>query len=263
MCSVSNTPSTALPRGTPMPHEGADFPPQPAASPPLGGAASQSQNSRTFNLTFHGVGDPPSAIGDITAESHYWLTTDAFECVLDRAKDWPDARITFDDGNLSDLTLALPRLLKRNLNASFFIVAARVGTPGYLGPADLRTLLSAGMNIGSHGMQHRPWRRLPPADLQHEIQGAKARLEDLLGIPITQAACPFGAYDRLALRTLAAAGFTRVFTSDRGWASSATWFQPRNTITASTQLHDLDRVRSWSWPRRCAHQLKLALKRCR
>jgi len=216
---------------------------------------------RLLNLTFHGLADPPASLPD--SEKRYWLPIPAFDRFLDQAALSPDVQVTFDDGFLSDATIALPRLQQRSLHATFFILAARIGTPGYLALEDIRTLLAAGMSIGSHGMNHRPWRRLSPEDLHQEISAAKARLEDLLGISITQAACPFGAYDRAALRALKRAGFSRVYTSDRGFAHSSAWLQPRNTITASTPLDHLDRVRAWPRPRQWAHQLKLALKRCR
>ena len=197
------------------------------------------------------------------AERRYWLTVGAFAGVLDRAIRWPDVRITFDDGNLSDVTMALPQLLKRQLGGRFFILAARVGTAGYLGRGELRELLGAGMEIGSHGMHHRAWRRLRGDDLRQEIQVAKASLEDMLGIPITQAACPFGEYDRAALQMLAQAGFTRVYTSDRGLARSNAWLQARNTVTAATNLADLEQVRTWPRTRQWAQGLKIAVKRWR
>jgi peptidoglycan/xylan/chitin deacetylase (PgdA/CDA1 family) len=229
-----------------------------AESPPLAKAI---VSKRIFNLTFHGLGVPgPSIPAD---EKRYWLEVDAFERFLDRVAAWPDARITFDDGNLSDVTLALPRLLQRCLRASFFIVASRIGQGGYLGRSELRSLLAAGMEIGSHGMHHRPWRTLKDDELQQEIVGAKALLEDFLGAAVTQAACPFGSYGRKTLRLLAHAGFTRVYTSDRGWAGSQAWIQPRNTISATTDLNALEQVRNWSWLGQLAHSAKLALKRWR
>jgi peptidoglycan/xylan/chitin deacetylase (PgdA/CDA1 family) len=244
-----------------MPHD-ATVPPSGAADATTQGPRASAPNAqRVFNLTFHGVGEPrPTTDVD---EKRYWLTVEAFSRFLDRATQWPDVRITFDDGNLSDVPVALPQLLQRRLRGSFFILAARVGQAGYLGRSELRELLAAGMEIGSHGMHHRSWRRLGGDDLRQEIQGAKAALEDMLGIPITQAACPFGEYDRTALQLLAKAGFTRVYTSDRGWARPNAWLQPRNTVTATTHLGDLEHARTWSWARRWAHQLKLTLKRFR
>jgi len=229
-----------------------DAPPVPSRGVPL---------MRRFNLTFHGLGAPGSTI--LEMERRYWLAEVAFDRILDRAMLWSDACITFDDGNLSDFTVALPQLLKRQLHGNFFVLAGRLNSPGYLGSHELRQLLAAGMEIGSHGMHHRSWRRLPEGDLRQEIVDAKARLEDLLGIPITQAACPFGEYGRAALRMLADAGFQRVYTSDRGWAKSSAWLQPRNTVTATTAIEDLEAVRAWPGPKQWLHHVKLSVKRRR
>jgi peptidoglycan/xylan/chitin deacetylase (PgdA/CDA1 family) len=226
-----------------------------------GVASACPDDHRVFNVTFHGLGEPGPSID--TEENRYWLAADAFERVLERVSDWPEARMTFDDGNLSDLTIAVPQLLKRRLRGSFFIVASRVDKEGYMGRSELRELLAAGMEIGSHGMHHQSWRRARGDDLLQEIRGAKAILEDMLGIPITQAACPFGEYDRTVLKLLAASGFTRVYTSDRGWARPNAWLQSRNTITAATDIRDLEQVRSWPWSKQLAHRLKLTVKRYR
>jgi peptidoglycan/xylan/chitin deacetylase (PgdA/CDA1 family) len=241
-----------------MPHENAAPPADAITQGPRAGTLDA---KRVFNLTFHGIGEPGPTIEEV--DRRYWLNVSAFERVLKRVAPWPDVRITFDDGNQSDLAVAVPRLLKFGLRGRFFIVAARVGKAGCMGVSELRELLTAGMEIGSHGMQHRSWRRLRGDDLRQEIQGAKALLEDMLGIPITQAACPLGEYDRIVLRWLAKSGFTRVYTSDRGWARPEAWLQPRNTVTAATNTRDLEAVRSWFWPRQLAHRVKLTLKRWR
>ena len=41
-------------------------------------------------------------------------------------------RISFDDGNASDLEIGLPALLERGLTATFFVLAGRLGRPGSL-----------------------------------------------------------------------------------------------------------------------------------
>ena len=51
----------------------------------------------------------------------------------------------------SDFVYGLPALLDRGLTATFFVVAGRLGEPGFLSENDVRTLVSAGMTIGCHG----------------------------------------------------------------------------------------------------------------
>jgi peptidoglycan/xylan/chitin deacetylase (PgdA/CDA1 family) len=183
-----------------------------------------------LNLTFHGIGEPPAAVDD--AECDVWLSEADFAASLDAVRTLPAATVSFDDGNASDLQIALPALRERGISATFFIVAGRLGEPDYLSAADLRTLRDEGMTIGLHGMHHQRWRGLSDDDLDEEISVARRRLEDAAGAPLGAAACPFGAYDRRVLAHLRQAGFGAVFTSDGGWASRGAWLQARNTLRA-------------------------------
>jgi len=193
------------------------------------------------NITFHGVGEPPRPLDP--GEDAVWLSTEHFEAVLDEVGDRPGVRISFDDGNASDFQVALPALRRRGLRATFFLVAGRVGTDDYLSAGDIRGLLEAGMTIGCHGMRHRSWRRLAEGELREELMASRRRLEEVVGSPVTHAACPFGAYDRRALAALRSYGYERVFTSDGGETRSGRWLQPRNTIRrcdrADALEHDL------------------------
>jgi peptidoglycan/xylan/chitin deacetylase (PgdA/CDA1 family) len=179
-------------------------------------------------VTFHGVGDPPRALE--AGEERVWLTTDGFRDALDAIAAADDAEITFDDGNASDVEVALPELRARGLRATFFVVADRLGSPGFLSAEDMRELVAAGMAIGSHGVRHVPWRGLDRAELEAETAGSRATLEEALGTPVEQAALPFGSYDRRALRAARAAGYRRVLSSDGGRARSGAWLQPRTSL---------------------------------
>src|SRR2546423_12978074 len=76
-------------------------------------------SSSVVILNFHGVGSPVQEL--VPGEEDVWLSRGALNAVLDDVAARPDVRITFDDGNLSDLTIALPALLARGLTASFFL----------------------------------------------------------------------------------------------------------------------------------------------
>ena len=71
-------------------------------------------------------------------------------------------------------------------------------------------LAAAGMTIGCHGMRHRAWRGLDDRALREELVDAKAMLEGVVDRPVTQAACPFGSYDRRVLRRLRESGYHHV-----------------------------------------------------
>lgn len=219
--------------------------------------------TQIVHLNFHGLGEPPRDLDP--GEAAVWLSRERFESILDLVAGRTDVHLTFDDGNASDLAIALPALVARGLRASFFIPAAFVGTPSFLDESGVRALAGAGMVVGSHGMGHRPWVGLSPDTEREEIVEARDRLAAIVGRPVDEAACPFGAYDRRCLRLLKDAGFRRVYTSDRGPAVRDDWLQARNTVH-----HDdgLDEVKAMIDPptnrlRSAVRVAQLAVKRWR
>jgi peptidoglycan/xylan/chitin deacetylase (PgdA/CDA1 family) len=180
-------------------------------------------------FTFHGIGAAPRALE--RDEELVWLPEERFGRLLDVLARQRTVELTFDDGNASDAEIALPKLRERGLRGTFFVVAGRLDQPGFLSREQLGELVAAGMEVGSHGMAHRPWRGLDRTTLAEELIESRAMLEDNLGRPVDLAACPFGAYDRGVLRAAKAAGYRRLFTSDGGSARPAAWLQPRTTLT--------------------------------
>jgi peptidoglycan/xylan/chitin deacetylase (PgdA/CDA1 family) len=218
---------------------------------------------RLINLTFHGIGEPREQLDP--AEQALWVSGERFLSVLDSVAGRSDVRISFDDGNASDVEHALPALRKRALTASFFVVAGRLGTPGYLDAEGVRALSAAGMTIGCHGMRHRPWRALDDRALAEELMDAKGALEHLVQRPVAEAACPFGSYDRRVLRALRRCGYRTVYTSDRGTARADAWIQPRNTVSSKDSAGVVERIVSAERPayRALPRRAKRVVKRWR
>ncbi|GAB3744852.1 polysaccharide deacetylase family protein [Microlunatus parietis] len=192
-----------------------------------------------INVCFHGIGNPQRELEP--DEAGYWIEPELYEDVLDRFGSRPDVRLSFDDGNASDLELGLPGLLRRGLTAAFFPLAGRLGRPGSLSAADVDALGRAGMIIGSHGLTHRPWRDLDDHDLDRELIDARELLSDACGRPVNEAALPLGRYDRRVLGRLRTLGYRRVFTSDRAPASAGSWLQPRYSVRSDDTVASLNR----------------------
>lgn len=196
---------------------------------------------RTTILTFHGIGAVQRPLDP--GEDEVWLRSEEFAPVLDAAAPHSDCvRLTFDDGNASDVEVALPELRARGMHATFFVVAGKLGENGYLDEGGVRALADAGMGIGCHGMRHRPWRHLADAELHEELVAARAVLERIVERSVDEAACPFGSYDRRVLARLRAAGYKHVFTSDGGWAHPGAWLQGRNTLRTDATAAALDQL---------------------
>lgn len=184
-------------------------------------------------LNMHGIGTPPDGIDN--NNSRYWLNRQAFTTVLEsivvaKAKSNIPIFITFDDGNASDAVIALPELAKRGLKAAFFICANRIGAAHYLDRAAVADLLTAGMEIGTHGMDHRDWAGLDEITLDAEVGEARQRVEEVCGMAVTKAAIPFGSYNRCVLKRLRRERFEMVYTSDNTFARSGAWLKPRVTV---------------------------------
>ena len=186
-----------------------------------------------IGLIFHGIGTPARTLEP--GEAPYWISKDHFASVLDLICALPDpgrVRISFDDGNTSDLDIGLPLLIERGLTADFFVLTGRIGKPGSLDRGDILALQAAGMTIGSHGIMHLKWSSLDATALTAEVTESRHVLEALCATPMLSAAIPFGAYNAGVLRALRRAGYTSVYSSDGGTMTAQAFLRPRSSVTA-------------------------------
>lgn len=126
-----------------------------------------------------------------------------------------DIVITFDDGEMNNYTEALPLLQQHNFPAYFFIIAKRVGTQGYMGVAELKQLVNAGMIIGSHGLSHEILTNLKDTQLEEELSASKKYLERNLEICVETISIPRGFCNDKVINMAHAAGYKYVFISER------------------------------------------------
>ncbi len=193
------------------------------------------------HVLFHGVGTPKRTLEP--GEEQYWIEPSQMEEILDALTQVPGLVISFDDSNSSDLEIAVPALRRRGLDATFFVLAGRLGESGSLDAVDVRALLGEGMAVGSHGMHHVPWRRLSPEAVEEELAAARRMIEDVVEGPVERAALPFGSYGRRTLALLHRLGYTEVSTSDRRLQRAGGYlqhrFSVRRTDTPETLLAEL------------------------
>jgi peptidoglycan/xylan/chitin deacetylase (PgdA/CDA1 family) len=186
-------------------------------------------------LCLHGVG--PTAKVMEPGERRFWLGHPEFTNLLDFVADHrTEVSLTFDDGNASDFTRVLPELCRRDLTATFFVVAESVGKADMVTPDHLRMLADAGMDVGSHGLRHTDWRAVSSSMLMEELADARDTIQRLTGTPVTKAACPYGSYDRRVLRILREAHYEHIFTADGGPARRQAWVQDRYVVRAGEDI---------------------------
>jgi peptidoglycan/xylan/chitin deacetylase (PgdA/CDA1 family) len=191
-----------------------------------------------INLSFHGVGTPLGPARE-PGEHAYWVGRDTFLSLLDEVEGRDDVRLSFDDGNASDVEAALPALIERGMTADFFVLAGRFGTRGNVDVDGVRALRAAGMRVGTHGMDHRSWRGLDDDDLATELVAARSAIAEAAGSAVDAAALPLGQYDRTILAALRRLDYRVVYSSDARRARAGAWFQPRYSVRADDTVHSV------------------------
>lgn len=126
--------------------------------------------------------------------------------------------LTFDDGYEDNFSVALPLLLKYKMKATVFPIANWVAKENRwekfnqqitttMNWEQLKQWHSAGMEIGSHTLNHPFLNRCDAAQLEAEIVISKQVLEHKLGCPINFLCYPYGAFNHNSIMTAQAAGY--------------------------------------------------------
>ena len=164
--------------------------------------------------------------------------------------------LTFDDGAESSFSVALPELRKRNLRGTFFIVTGLVGVDEahrrveggvrYLVWPEVVALARAGMEIGSHSVDHARLADLPAERIREELVESKRALEQHLGTPVEFFAYPFNAVRSPVRAAIIAAGY-RGAVAGEVHGSDDLFGLYRVSIQRGTTLADLRAALS-RWP---------------
>lgn len=192
-------------------------------------------------INFHGIGEfPRSRPAD---EAAYWLATDRFYEALDVLGEEvaPDSLLlTFDDGNVSDFTIAYPEIIARGLTAKTFVLSSRIGASGLdLDAEQIKTLDANGFTVGLHGREHLDWRSLKAVALRNQLEDGQKQLQQILGRRVDEVAVPFGSYSGNTLGIIREAGFRRIYTSDKYPTLFHHAVVPRYTISRYTDFVEL------------------------
>ena len=125
--------------------------------------------------------------------------------------------LTFDDGYANFSTDVLPVLARHGFTATVFVVAGKLG--GYNDwdrPGPIRRLMTAdqvceaaqaGIEIGSHGLDHRILSNLDAHVLSAEVRRSREILESLIGSPVHGFCYPYGDVSDATLRATRTAGY--------------------------------------------------------
>lgn len=119
--------------------------------------------------------------------------------------------LTFDDGLRSQHRNALPVLTRWEISGTFFVMPGfRDGVHAYMNAEELRELAEAGMEIGSHTLNHASLpalRRWNLGAVWAELNVSRHLLEEITERPIDLFAYPNGSVDAATAAEVEAAGY--------------------------------------------------------
>jgi peptidoglycan/xylan/chitin deacetylase (PgdA/CDA1 family) len=136
--------------------------------------------------------------------------------------------VTLDDGWQDNYTNAFPVLQKLGLVATVYIVPSCLGqrsTKAVAAGEDVREHLSrkqvvemsaAGIEFGSHSLNHRLLHQLPREEIVLEVEEAKRQIEELTQQECKTFAYPAGHYNQLAQQIIRDAGHIAAFSTTYG-----------------------------------------------
>ena len=168
--------------------------------------------------------------------------------------------LTFDDGYADLPGQVLPVLERFGFTATAYVVAGRLGSHNtwdadaprkpLMSGEQVRAVARRGLEIGSHGLNHRPLSGLPPEQLALETDRSRELLEDLLQQPVTGFCYPYGALDRQAVAAVRESGYHHAVAIDHceltgRWALPRCYVGQRDGGWRLRAKRGRDRARAW------------------
>lgn len=166
-----------------------------------------------------------------------WLERKRLAISADQVAAWIDGGpaprpgsvlVTFDDGYRDFHARALPILRRRRIPAVLFVSVAEVrdrratdaGEESHVTWDELREVLDAGVDVGSHGWDHVSLARIPADEARRQVARARETLRERLGDAAGRDfAYPYGTggdFDDATREAIAAAGHRCAFTAVHG-----------------------------------------------
>jgi peptidoglycan/xylan/chitin deacetylase (PgdA/CDA1 family) len=134
--------------------------------------------------------------------------TELAEAIRGRAVPANAMCVTFDDGFADSLTAA-EQLAGHGIRSTVFATIDFLGRSGMLDTSGIVALDELPESeLGAHAVRHVRLDEISTAEIAHEVQESKQRLESITGHAISSFAYPHGAYDRRVRRAVVAAGYS-------------------------------------------------------
>lgn len=132
--------------------------------------------------------------------------------------------LSFDDGYKDNHHTALPIMQKYNAKGSFFVINKKMGDKEHMNEAEIKEMIAAGMELGSHTYSHAPLAKIDTKYLVWELDTSRYWLKKKFdGYIVRTLAYPNGSYNKTVMEAARKYGFYRALTGHIGINTAATY----------------------------------------
>ncbi len=119
--------------------------------------------------------------------------------------------ITFDDTRGEQYSIGAAEMKKYNFKGVFFVMTVSINRPNYLSAAEIKALSDSGNTIAAHTWDHHMVTKYVGEDWNTQLVKPKAKLEAIIGKPITNFAYPFGLWNKEAIPEIKKSGYQMAY----------------------------------------------------
>ena len=132
--------------------------------------------------------------------------------------------LSFDDGYKNNHGVVLPLLKKYDAKGSFFVINKEMGDKLHMNEAEIKEMIAAGMELGSHTYSHGPLGKIDTKYLVWELDTSRYWLKKKFdGYIVRTLAYPKGSYNPTVVAAAKKYGFYRALTGHVGLNTAATY----------------------------------------
>lgn len=132
--------------------------------------------------------------------------------------------LSFDDGYKNNYSVVLPLLQKYGAKGSFFVINREMGDELHMNEQEIKALIDAGMELGSHTYSHNPLAKIEEKYLVWELDTSRYWLKKKFdGYIVRTLAYPNGSYNSTVVAAAKKYGFYRALTGHVGVNTAETY----------------------------------------